>query len=261
MHVMQAEPLLKKKASKEIRSQLYFFSVTILILFFGLWQYQKQEFSSEENPLAIELPGSTLAGCKVITGAYIEHYKGFLSKEVHLAQKGCMGRDIEIGSRFTVYGDTVTMSERKGEILKDGRIVWPDGQLWTPLTTSTSTTTTSGISTTTASTAAPNTLACDNVSGTYDEYQEANGEVMEKDVMFTQTTGCSGFDYNKIPFTVAGHTITMNFKGVPTEGQIQADGSIHWSNGFIHKPKLTIGKMKSASDILDDINKPKSTKS
>jgi len=256
VHEMQAEPLLKKKSSQEFRSQLYFFSAAIFT--FILFLFCKQDFSSEENPLAIELPGSTLAGCKVITGAYIEHYKGFLSKEVHLAQKGCMGRDIEIGSRFTVYGDTVTMSERKGEILADGSIVWPDGQLWTPLTIIT---TIPKISSTTTSTIAPDAKPCDNVSGTYDEYQEANGEVMEKDVMFTQTGGCSGFDYNKIPFTVAGHTITMNFKGVPTEGQIEADGSIHWSNGFIHKPKLTIGKIKSASDIVGTINKPKSTKS
>jgi len=248
-----AEPLLRKSSSNSWRLRLSVFTFLALISFLGVWVYRKR-FLDGEQEVGIELPGTMLDGCKVITGVYIEHYKGFLSKEIHVAQKGCMGRDIEIGSKFIVYGDTVTMSDLKGEIKEDGSIHWVDGQVWTPLNLKTTTTLTPSLAPTSLNaTASAPTPSCENISGAYEEIQE-DGEVSGQHIQFLQT-GCTGFDYNKIPFTVVGHTVSMNYQGTLTEGQIHEDGVIEWSNGFIHRPKLSIGALKKTASIVDTIKK------
>jgi len=246
MHV--AEPLLKNSSSNSASWQFKASFFTFFSFIFTLCGLRiHHHFHNLEKPIALELPGSVLAGCKVITGAYVEHFKGFLSKEVHLAQKGCMGRDIEIGSKFTVFGNVVTMEEKKGEIQPDGSIKWPDGQVWSPLGDVKTTSSTPAPAPTSSTTPPP----CDNISGYYLETL-ANGEQSDKDIFFTQTL-CTGFDKNNIPFTVSAHTVNMNYQGVHTEGQIAPDGTITWSNGYIHTPKLAIGKLGKATSNSQNI--------
>jgi len=226
-------PLLQPTRKSSCRSLHVFFGfVTLLVVFYF-----------QHNPVQ-EVPVGELAGCKTITGHYMEISTRKTKKnEIYVFQRGCQGRDVEHGAPFTVFGNTVSLGENKGIIQDDNSIAWSNGDKWSVVSEIVATLPPSAThleqpsdTTEQACDQSPGgNCNCENVAGMYEEIDPNNPEKSGSKIMYRQM-GCTGADLtNGAPFTIKKKHIKLMFGG-DNEGDVQDDGSILWTNGFIHKP-------------------------
>jgi len=255
------EPLLKPQTSSLVHARLSTFVIFIFIFFLGVLTLTRQQV---EEKLGLEEPGSNLPGCKVVSGKYTTgNGVDGVAKEISLGQKACIGRNIESGEKFRVFGDVIILGpdEKFGEIETNGNIKWKSGELWIFDQSSIKKCPTCGGVKAQKNIKAPDLPektgpeGCASVAGSYQELDE-NGNVVTEFVAYKQM-GCIGNVFKSlnipIPFKIRGNVISMFYGGSKLKGKINpADDVITWSNGYTHVPNN--GATNFGSMMLKEIS-------
>jgi len=124
-----AEPLLKPQTSTLNHARPLTCVIFIFIFCLGIFGLTRKQI---EEKLGLEEPGSNLPGCKVVSGKYTGQDADGVAKEISLGQKACIGRNIESGEKFRVFGNVIILGtdEKFGEIETNGNIKWTSGEIW-----------------------------------------------------------------------------------------------------------------------------------
>jgi len=233
-----------------------FFALCFLAGSIALVCSRVQKWVSLETFVGVDLPG-----CKVLNGRY-KYTNSNQEKIVDLVQAGCKGREIESGALFTVYGNKITIPQdlqrepARGTIEDDGNINWNDGQVWLLIPEPTKNPRTFAKPLAKAAEPAKGCTGrnckCATIGGVYNEIDPNNPDDPNAPTVSYRQMGCSGADLTHgAPFEMKGNKIVLMY-GDENEGEVQDDGSILWSNGFIHKPKkgmkIFSSKMKYQGD-------------
>jgi len=252
------EPLLQTSQRAAKFAQIQAFSCFALLFFIFLIFKHSNFWESIETPISADLPG-----CKIIAGHYqLDFVSGSHthSQNFYLAQYGCRGRDVDDGTKFSVFGSRVTIPQDdqktlRGSIQSNGDILWDDGKRWVLKSAEHDGGTVAVMPQTTERVSTRNDSKCLHIGGTYEEVNEED-QALSGDRITYEQNGCTGADMTHgYPFTVTGNHIQMLFTGTDVSGEVAKDGKIHWSNGFIHKPLF---RSALAADVAGNLIKDKS---
>jgi len=250
-----AEPLLKPQTSTLNHARPLTCVIFIFIFCLGIFGLTRKQI---EEKLGLEEPGSNLPGCKVVSGKYTGQDADGVAKEISLGQKACIGRNIESGEKFRVFGNVIILGtdEKFGEIETNGNIKWTSGEIWVFDQSSIKKCATCGDAKAKAP-AKTGPEGCVSVAGSYKELDD-NGNVETKVVAYKQT-GCIGTVFKSlnapIPFKIKGNVINMLWGGSNLQGEINpVDQVITWNNGYTHIPNN--GDTNFGSMMLKGVSNP-----